>query len=235
MNKDFLDQAIIIQSINYSENSVIAKFFSQQHGLISCFAQKKKGSRGSNYPPFSLCEIEYQSKKGSNLFKLKSSKLISPYTTLYSDPFKTTILLFLSEVLVKTVKEESAHPELFAFLRREFLFFDQLEEGVANFHLYFLSHLITHLGFKPLHGEGRFFNIADGEFVEFESAEKHLDEKESKMFLKFLQSSGEDISVICSNRIERSSLLKGIIEFYRFHCTGFGELKSMAVMEEVYM
>jgi hypothetical protein len=55
------------------------------------------------------------------------------------------------------------------------------------------------------------------------------------MFLDFLQSSGEDIKSICVNRSERSTLLKGIVNFYRFHCAGFGELKSMAVMEEVYI
>ena len=235
MSREFVDQALVLQVINYSENSVIVKFFSREHGLISCFAQKKKGSKGANYLPFSLCEIEYYSKKASGLFSLRSCKIISPYTSLYCDPLKTTILLFLSEVLVKTVKEDTANPELFSFLRREFLYFDQLEDGISNFHLYFLSHLITHLGFKPLHGDGKFFNLEEGDFVDYQPSEKHFDEAESKMFLDFLQSSGEDIKSICVNRSERSTLLKGIVNFYRFHCAGFGELKSMAVMEEVYI
>ena len=143
-------------------------------------------------------------------------------------------LLFLSEVLVKTVKDETANPELYNFIRRELLFFDQLQEGVHNFHLYFLSHLITHLGFRPLQGEGRFFNIEEGEFVEFEPREKFFNEKESAMFLNLLQSSGENLQSICMERNGRISLLKGIVDFYRYHCSGFGELKSLEVLEDVY-
>jgi len=234
VEKDFVAQAIVLHSFPYSENSVIVKFFTREYGLISCFANKKKGHKGTAFLPFSWCEIEYSSKKNGSLFKLKSGKIISPYQSLYTHPLKTSILLFLSEVIGKTLKEEAANPELFNFLRRELLFFDQLEEGAYNFHLYFLSHLITHLGFRPLHGDGRYFNIHEGEFVDSNPFEKGFNEQESKMFLSFLQSSGEDIKNICVNRNQRNNLLKGIIQFYRFHCTGFGELKSMEVLEELY-
>jgi len=115
VSREFVDQALVLQVINYSENSVIVKFFSRQHGLISCFAQKKKGPKGANYLPFSLCEIEYYRKKASGLFSLRTCKIISPYISLYTDPLKTTILLFLSEVLVKTVKEDTATPNCFRF------------------------------------------------------------------------------------------------------------------------
>ena len=234
MEKDFVAQAIVLQSFPYNENSIIVKFFTREYGLVSCFANKKNGHKGTAFLPFSWCEIEYSSNKNGSLFKLKSSKIISPYQSLYTHPLKTSILLFLSEVISKTVKEEAANPELFNFLRRDLLYFDQLEDGAHNFHLYFLSHLITHLGFRPLHGEGRFFNLHEGEFVDFDPLDKGLAEEESKMFLSFLQSSGEDIASICVNRIQRNNLLKGIIQYYRFHCSGFGELKSMEVLEELY-
>ncbi len=235
MSRDFVSQAIVINSINYSESGVIVKFFTREQGVVSVFSPKKKGNKKTVFQSLSIVEIEYVSRKNSGLYRLKSSKIIAPYLSIYSDPLKTMMLLFLSEVLLKTVKDESANPELYNFIRRELLFFDQLEEGVHNFHLYFLSHLITHLGFRPLQGEGRFFNIEEGEFSDFEPHHNFLNEAESKMFLSLLQSSGENLKSICMERTSRVNLLKGIVSFYRYHCTGFGELKSLEVLEEVYV
>ncbi|MCX6182988.1 MAG: DNA repair protein RecO [Bacteroidetes bacterium] len=235
MSGDFVSQAIVINTINYSESGVIIKFFTRENGLVSVFAPKKKGNKKNSFQALSIVEIEYMSRKKASLYRLKSSKIIAPFNSIYNDPLKTMMLLFLSEVLVKTVKDEAANPELYNFLRRELLFFDQLEEGVHNFHLYFLSHLITHLGFRPLQGEGKFFNIEEGEFVEFEPREKYFNEPESKMFLSLLQSSGDDLKSICVDRTSRINLLKGIVGFYRYHCPGFGELKSLEVLEEVYV
>jgi len=238
VTKDFVAQAIVINTVNYSEHAVIVKFFTREHGLVTAFAAKRnsgKNKKKAFFQALSIVEIEYSSQKNKDLYRLKSSKIIAPFATIYSDPLKTIMLLFLSEVLLKTVKDETANPELFNFLRRELLFFDQLEEGVHNFHLYFLSHLITHLGFRPLQGEGRFFNIEDGEFVEFEPREKYFDAAESKMFLNLLQSSGDDLHSICVERNSRVNLLKGILTFYRYHCSGFGELKSLEVLEAVYL
>jgi DNA repair protein RecO (recombination protein O) len=235
VSRDFVSQAIVINSINYSESGVIVKFFTREHGLVSVFAPKKKGNKKIAFPVLSIVEIEYMSRKNSSLYRLKSSKIIAPYSSIYNDPLKTMMLLFLSEVLLKTVKDEAANPDLYNFLRRELLFFDQLEEGVHNFHLYFLSHLITHLGFRPLQGEGRFFNIEEGEFSDFEPHQNFLNEQESKMFLSLLQSSGQDLKALCVERTSRINLLKGIVSFYRYHCPGFGELKSLEVLEEVYV
>ncbi|MFM7023083.1 MAG: DNA repair protein RecO [Flavobacteriales bacterium] len=235
MSGDFVSQAIVISTINYSESGVIVKFFTREHGLISVFSPKKKGGSKNAFQALSIVEIEYMRRKNSALYRLKNSKIIAPYSHIYGDPMKTVMLLFLSEVLVKTVKDETTNPELYNFLRRELLFFDQLEEGIHNFHLYFLSHLITHLGFRPLQGEGRFFNIEEGEFVDFEPHEKYFNEQESKMFLNLLQSPGDNLKSICTERSSRVNLLKGIVGFYRHHCPGFGELKSLEVLEEIYI
>lgn len=235
MSKDFVAQAIVINTINYSESGVIVKFFTREYGLVSVFAPKGKGNKKNSFQVLSLVEIEYMSRKNAGLYRLKSSKIVAPFSSIYTDPLKTMMLLFLSEVLLKTLKDESANPELYNFIRRELLFFDQLEEGIHNFHLYFLSHLITHLGFRPLQGEGRFFNIEEGEFADFEPQQNYLNEQESKMFLNLLQSSGENLKSVCVERTSRVNLLKGIVSFYRYHCSGFGELKSLEVLEEIYV
>ena len=54
----------------------------------------------------------------ANLESIRSAKIINSYKTIHLDIFKNSIVLFLSEVLSKSIKEEEKNIELFEFVKK---------------------------------------------------------------------------------------------------------------------
>ena len=62
------------------------------------------------------------------------------------DVRRSTIALFMAEVLYRLVKESEPDSQLFDFVWESIGALDSMEEGVANFHLWFLVNLSRFLG-----------------------------------------------------------------------------------------
>ena len=86
---------------------------------------------------------------------------------------KLSVVLFLSEVLSAALKEEEANPSLFQFLSNSLSWFD-VQDNVANFHIFFLLSLTKHLGFFPdiNHQNLPYFDLENGCFTAHKS--EHL-------------------------------------------------------------
>ena len=65
------------------------------------------------------------------------------------DVRKSTISMFMAEVLYRLIREVEANEPLFDFLCEAVLKLDAMREGVANFHLWFLANLSRLLGYRP--------------------------------------------------------------------------------------
>ena len=61
---------------------------------------------------------------------------------------KIAVMLFLSEVLSSALREEEANTSLFNYITNSLYWFD-MQDDIANFHILFLLSLTKHLGFYP--------------------------------------------------------------------------------------
>ncbi|HBG54167.1 MAG TPA: hypothetical protein DDW70_08160, partial [Rikenellaceae bacterium] len=68
---------------------------------------------------------------------------------LCSDVRKSSISLFISELLYKTVRESEENPELFRFVTNTILALDRAGTELADLHLHFAVHLCRYLGYAP--------------------------------------------------------------------------------------
>ena len=91
-------------------------------------------------------------KEKSDLQHIREARVAYPYQSIHLDIRKSSILLFLNELLYKSIQEEAVNPELFSFIFDHLMLLDQTTENPANFHLFFAIHLTRYLGFFP-HGE----------------------------------------------------------------------------------
>src|SRR5690606_29849944 len=149
-------RGIVLNYIKFRESSIIAKVYTEQLGvqsyIVNSVRKKGPGSRIALFQPFTLLDmVVYTSHKGG-LTRISEYKSAYPYATIPFDIRKSSILLFLSEMVSRTVKEEEENPTLFHFLFNAIIEFDQLEDHFENFHLVFLLHLSHHLGFGPSSG-----------------------------------------------------------------------------------
>ena len=144
-------KAIVISSLKYQEKSLIVKCFTLSDGLKSyfvpnAFSVKKSSQKIAYFQPLTLLEIEANHKNKGTLEHFKEIKLASGYQTITTDIIKSTIVIFLSEILHHSIQEEEKNEGLFTFLETALLWLDT-HEGTSNFHLILLLEVTKFLGF----------------------------------------------------------------------------------------
>ena len=236
-------RGIVLHHINYSESSLILHLYTDQKGRMAIIVpgarSRSKSRKISLYHNLSLLELEVYYKDSRELQQIKEARPEIPMSAVTGDPVKSTIALFLAELLYRTLKEEESNPDLFSFLENSISFFEMTDDGTANFHLWFMIHLTRFLGFFPYNnhqGEGEWFNLRSGRFTSFPpEAASRLEPGISDVLAQFLRSGLKEAISIPLNRKQRNELLSGLIEFYKIHLLGMGEIKSYSVLQEIFM
>ncbi|MBL7887111.1 MAG: DNA repair protein RecO [Flavobacterium sp.] len=231
-------KAIVISSLKYQEKSLIVKCFTQSDGLKSYFVQsafsnKKNNQKIAYFQPLTILEIEANHKNKGTLEHFKEIKLASAYQTINVDIVKSTIVIFLSEMLHHSIQEEEKNEDLFTFLETALLWLDTHEEN-ANFHLILLLEITKFLGFYPDNSENdlQFFEMTEGVFSAFQGV-SCLSEHETFLFKKLMNLKFDSDQKIFAG-IERQMLLKILLDYYSIHLDGFKKPKSLDVLKEVF-
>ncbi|MFZ4670798.1 MAG: DNA repair protein RecO [Flavobacterium sp.] len=231
-------KAIVISSIKYQEKSLIVKCFTESDGLKSYFVQSAFSSKKSNqkiayFQPLTLLEIEASHKNKGTLEHFKEIKLATAYQTINTDIIKSTIVIFLSEILHHSIQEEEKNESLFSFLETALLWLDTHEE-TSNFHIILLLEITKFLGFYPdtLQIENKHFEMKEGYFTPFLGT-SCLSEHETFLFKKLIALKFDSDQKVFAG-IERQILLKILLEYYSIHLDGFKKPKSLEVLKEIF-
>jgi DNA repair protein RecO (recombination protein O) len=231
-------KAIVISSLKYQEKSLIVKCFTQSDGLKSYFVQSAYSGKKSNqkiayFQPLTILEIEANHKNKGTLEHFKEIKLASAYQTINTNVFKSTIAIFLSEILHHSIKEEEKNENLFTFLEAALLWFDTHEE-TSNFHLILMLEMTKFIGFYPdiSQIENTFFEMTEGVFSPFQGI-SCLSEHETVLFKKLINLKFDSNQKIFTG-IERQIILKILLDYYSIHLDGFKKPKSLDVLKEVF-
>ena len=231
-------KAIVISSLKYQEKSLIVKCFTQTDGLKSYFVHNAFSSRSAGrkiayFQPLSLLEIVAVHKNKGTLETFKEITLAHPYDSIATDVVKSTIAIFLAEVLHHAIREEEKNEALFEFLETALLWFDHHDE-VANFHLILLLEVSKFLGFypaKPEQGEN-YFEMVEGVFTQNHSL-SCLEESPTLLLKRLLQLRFDSDQKVFSGG-DRRVLLGILMDYYAFHLDGFRRPKSLEVLQEVF-
>ena len=231
-------KAIVLSSLKYQEKSLIVKCFTESDGLKSYFvpsaySNKKVNQKIAYFQPLTIIEIEASHKNKGTLEHFKEIRLAHSYYSINTDIVKSTIVIFLSEILHHAIKEEEKNQSLFSFLETALLWFDTHQE-TTNFHLILMMEVTKYLGFYPDVTELDFpyFDIKEGYFTPFQSINS-LTEHETHLFKRLLQLKFDSDQKIFAG-IERQLLLKILLDFYTLHLDGFKKPKSLEVLKEVF-
>ena len=231
-------KAIVISSLKYQEKSLIVKCFTLSDGLKSYFVRDAFSSRKANqkiayFQPLSILEIEAIHKNKGTLENFKEIKIATPFQSIHSDIYKSTIVMFVSEILHHSIHEEEKNEALFTFLETALHWLDT-HEDIADFHLILLLEMTRFLGFYPdiSNIDFPFFEMTEGVFTPFHAISS-LTEHESNLFKKLINLKFEN-SQKTFHIIERQIVLKILVDYYSFHLDGFKRPKSLEVLKEVF-
>jgi DNA repair protein RecO (recombination protein O) len=159
---------------------------------------------------------------------------------LQSIPFdvkKSTIALFMAEVLHRLVKESEANEMLFDFVWGSVEALDAATEGVANFHLWFLSHLCRFLGFSPgnEYMPEAWFNIAEGHFTrECPPREYRISQEYALILRDMLECDVRYLAEVGLNRHQRVDFLSALMAYYSYHLDTINSVQSIRILQELF-
>ncbi len=235
-------KGVVLHTIKYGDTSLIAQIYTESHGRQAFLV---RGGRGklSRHParllqPLYLLEMEVYYKASREIQHLKELKPHIIFQTIPHDIKKSTVSLFLGEVLSRTLREEEPNPDLFDFLQSSIQFYDLSIEGNSWFHLLFLAQLTKFLGFYPdnnYSAEKPYFDLLNGHFVPAVPLHPHyLSAGESGEMNRLLQAGFSTAMENYPQAGRRKDLLDDLIRYFRLHVEGMGEIRSYAVLRELY-
>ena len=215
-------RGIVFRFTKYGETSIIVNIFTESFGLQSYIVNGVRSSSAKSkialYQPLTLLDLIVYHREHANINRIKEVKCAYPFHSIFTDVKKSTIGMFILEVMNKTIKEQSHAGEVFEFLFNSIVALDMTMEDNESFHLTFLLKLSRYLGFGALRGS----EIVGGRMTS-EETEDNLD--------KLVKSGFENIPRF--TRAERNAVLDLLLQFYADHIDTFGELKSVPVLREV--
>lgn len=231
-------KAIVISALKFQEKSLIVKCFTFSDGLKSyfvrdAFSSKRNNQKTAYFQPLTILEITADHRNKGTLEHFKEVKVAVPFQTIHTDIVKSTILMFVSEILHNSIKEEEKNEALFVYLETAMQWLDTHDE-VYNFHLILMLEMTKFFGFYPdiSQIDLPFFETNSGVFTLFQSMET-LSQHETDLFKKLMSLKLDNTEKIF-HVIERQILLKILINYYSHHLDGFRKPKSLDVLKEVF-
>lgn len=231
--------AIVINALKYGEADLIVRCFTQKSGLKSYLLRgvlkSKKGKfKASLFQPLTQLELVAKHKDKGSLEYLQDAKLLMHYQSLHTNVIKTTMVLFLSEVLRNSIQEEEQNEELYSYLENAFNWLDA-HDSIANFHLLFLLKLTRFLGFYPDVGEeGAFFNMLEGVFQDIKTNEYCIEGENLDLLKLLLGTNFDELNSVKLNKASRSNFLTMLLGYYQLHIESFKKPKSLTVLNEIF-
>ena len=231
-------KAIVLSALKFNEKSLIVKCFTLSDGVKSyyvpnAFSSKKDKQKIAYFQPLTLLEIEATHKNKGTLDYFKELKIAHPYYTINTNVYKSTIVLFVSEIISNCIKEEEKNESMYFFFETALLWLDH-HNDISNFHLMFLIENTKFLGFYPDVSaiEYNYFELLEGIFIPLQGV-NCLSAHETALFKKLLQLKFNSDQKVFSST-ERQVLLQIILQFYKSHLEGFKHPKSLEVLKEVF-
>ena len=234
-------KAILLNHIRHSDNSLIARFYTEEYGRLSVMVRglsaKKGKTRYLYFQPLYLFDLEIYYRETKEMHNLKEINLSFTPLNIPIDIFKSTISLFISEILYATIREEDVNRRLFSFIESSVKALDEITNGVSNFHIWFLVNLSSYVGIgpSPTDSKGSYFDMLNGQFVA--SAPLHpdfLEPRTADYLNRLLEYTVEELPELQISGTERAEFLDRILRYYSLHLPGMRRIRSLRVLNEIF-
>jgi len=216
-------RGIVLNYIKYGDTSIITKIYTEMFGLQTYIVNGVRKSRSKNkmafFQPLSLLEVVVYHHPKKDIQRISEVKFELHFQGIPFEIKKTSIAIFMAEVLNKTLKEEQEDLPLFQFVHQTIKTLDQQKQHIENYHLVFLIRLGRYLGIAP-HAHESFLQ-------EHQHPGHGEDEEVEKLF------TGESPQAARISRKRRNEILDELLKFYGVYYSGLHHLKSIEILREV--
>lgn len=233
-------RALVFSSIKYAEADLIVTCFTEDFGLKTYLLRRvltsKKGQlRTSLFQPLTLLQLEAIHKDKGTLERIEEAKVLQPYQTLHTNVMKSSVVLFLAEMLKNCIREEEANGGLFQYISSALQWLD-VHDDISGFHLLFLLKLTTYLGFYPdtSHSDLPYFNLMEGIFQK-KPLGNYCEKGEAVETLKSLFGINFDaLTLKKTTKKQRFEVLDLLLLYYQLHLHGYKKPRSLLVLNQLF-
>lgn len=240
--KTYKARGIVLNTLKYGDSSMVVQLLTDVGGRRSFMVQGIRSSRGHGskaalFQPMFAVEFEGLESSRMDMHRFKEVRSGIILQSLPFDVRKSTVALFMAEVLYRLVKESEPNAELFDFVWGSVEALDSIEEGVANFHLWFLANLSRFLGFSPGNGhhEGALFDMREGLFTDTRPLHGFvMDARNAEILRDLLECDVRFLGEIGLNRHQRVEFLDAMMTYYGYHLEAVRSVRSTKILREVF-
>lgn len=234
--------AIVLDITPHNERHNVVTVYSRERGRIvflSPYGAGKSGKvRQARLLPLAAIECDVRFKNNAELQKLGAFSFHSVWKDIYFNPVKSMIAMFLSEFLNRLLKAAMPDASTWDYLFHSIDMLDRMKDGVADFHIVFLSSLLPFAGIQPdysTYSPGKVFDMQTGVFVDRIPPHKdYLVGEEAKFAAMLCRLNFINCRALHLNSTLRNSILQGLLHYYSIHFPGTGNLKSPEIIKEIF-
>lgn len=234
-------RAILLHHVRYSDNSLIAHFYTREYGRLSVMVKGISPGKGrtkySYFQPLHIFNLELYHYDNREIHNLKELSLSYIPRNIPGDIRRSSIALFMGELLNKIIREEDVNLALYGFIESSVISLDEMAEGISNFHLWFLVNLTAYAGIGPSSSsEPRcYFDMVSGQFTTVQPAHPdYLEPGIAALLNRLLMITADELAELHLTGEERAELLNRVIRYYQLHLPGIRQIRSLQVLKEIF-
>ena len=240
--KSYKARGIVLHTLKYGDSGMVVYLLTDSGGRQSYMVQGVRSARGHGsklalFQPMFAVEFEGLESSRMQMHRFREVRSGIVLQSLPFDVRKSTIALFMAEVLYRLVKECEPNQRLFDFVWGSVAALDALDEGVANFHLWFLANLSRFLGFYPgnAYTAGAFFDIREGLYTKTPPPHAgYMSGEHARTLDDFIRCDVRCLGEIGLNRRQRVGFLDALLVYYGYHLDAIRAVQSVKILQEVF-
>ena len=253
--KSYKARGIVLHTIKYGDSGLVAYILTDVGGRLSYMVQgirssKGHGNRAALLQPMFLVAFEGLSSPRAEMHRFRELRAAVTLRSVPFDARKSTVALFMAELIYRLVREVEANSPLFDFVWGAVCELDALEgtAGVANFHLRFMVGLSRHLGFYPGNewAPGWWFDIREGLFTPVEPRGACFSRENAALLARLMEAGGlsadpaaqnnvgETLETLQLNRVRRADFMNAMLAYFGYHLDAVRDIRSVDILREVF-
>ena len=209
----FHTPGIFLRTTKYKDNILIANIFTREYGLVSLMV-RKTAKKPLLTQPLTIVDLVYEMKKNNTIGFIKECSINYVYKDILFNNRKLNIILILSELMRKLLKEENV--EMFDFIAESLKWLDNNKNTFDNFINYFLIKFCNISGIAPeYYGKNKNLEkaehliIKDGVLEDTRLMKMMIIKLSGNMVMKFLNYlSWNTMNFVTLNRLVKVRFLK---------------------------
>lgn len=236
-------EGIVINVIKYNDKHNIAHIYTDKLGMLAFLVRQgtthASRMRNAMFMPLSLIGFEARLQPGRELGTLHDVRRTAMLMSIYSDPMKNAVAMFVSELLSHTIQEQEQNMVLYSYIKSCILRLEESRASIANFHICFLYQLGQFIGIQPdidSYHEGYWFNMSEGVYTQHPHAgAKMLPPSQAKVLPLLSRMTFDNMHHFKFTREQRNEMLEIILNYYRLHHSTLGTLRSPDVLKQLFV